>query len=319
MLAGKDTMPDDRYETDFVRHAGMGGLILGFTVHDRGRGVVAQSPAVQHVHLRVQPAADDRPDAPSFRYVVGNTPVNEAAAIGPPIILTRGVSAAIDVTNALNEPTAVHWHGIELADSYYDGVMGVSGYGKRVAPMIETGQTFQARLTPPRAGTFIYHTHMDDVWQLRGGLAGPLIVLEPGTKFDPSSDHVFTITTTHKLSDVLKLFVNGEFSPPAITCRAGVPQRFRFINMTTFWTQALISLSSGSRAVQWSPLQVDGAYVASGRRVPESAVQTITIGQTRDFTFTPRTPGELQLQFWPDKNVPNVVTIPVHVIARGAP
>ncbi|MDQ6929391.1 MAG: multicopper oxidase domain-containing protein [Candidatus Eremiobacteraeota bacterium] len=314
MLAGKETMPEDRYESEFVRHAGMGGLILGFTVHDRKQRTAARPTPLQHFHLRVQPAADDRSDAPSFRYVLGSDRVNESAAIGPPVILTRGVPTAIEVTNMLHEPTAVHWHGIELADSYYDGVMGISGYGKRVAPMIESGQTFQVRMTPPRAGTFIYHTHMDDVWQLRAGLAGPLIVLEPGTTFDPVSDHVFTITTTHKLSDVLKIFVNGEFSPPPITCRAGVLQRFRFINVTTFWTEAVVSLSAGGRAAKWSPLQIDGAYVPAVQRVPESAVQSITIGETRDFTFRPRAPGELQLQFWPDASVPNIVTIPVHVI-----
>lgn len=316
MLAGKSTTSDDAYENGYVRHSGMGGLILGFTVRSSKLVQTADPPRIaRRVTLIVEPGPDDRADAPSFRYVVSGEPAaEERNAIGPPLILTRGVTTAVDVTNRLREPTAVHWHGMELADSYYDGVSGYSGYGPHRAPMIDPGQTFEAVMTPPRAGTFIYHTHMDDVWQLRGGLAGPLIVLEPGAKYDPSSDHVFTITTTHALADVLKIFVNGTSRPPAMTCRAGVLQRLRFINMTTFWTNAIVSLSAANHTVQWTPLQVDGAYVSPKRRISESAVQYITIGETRDFTFVPRKAGDLELQFWPDPTVPNIVTVPIHVV-----
>jgi len=315
MIDGRNVMSETSYENEYVRHAGMGGLILALTVRAPGPQLAIPEPTpVRHIHVRVERAADDRPDAPSFRYVLDNG-VDSAsdAAVGPPIVLTRGVPVAIDVTNALNEPTAIHWHGIELSDSYYDGVSGMSGYGSRRAPMIEPGETFEVRMTPPRAGTFVYHTHMDDVWQLRGGLAGPLIVVEPGVTFDPATDHVFTLTTTHALADELKIFVNGTLQPPAITCRVGVLQRFRFINMTTFWPDAVVSLSDGKRTEQWRSLQVDGAYVSTKRQALESAVRSLTIGQTRDFTFMPRAPGELELQFWPDPTFPSV-TVPVHVV-----
>lgn len=317
MLAGKDSITDDDYENNYVRHAGMGGLILGITVRaPESRATMADPAVVQRVHLRVERAADDHPDAPSFRYVLGDgdQTVAEPGAVGPPIVLTRGVPTAIDVTNLLNEPTAVHWHGVELENSYYDGVSAFSGYGDHVAPMIDPGQTFEARMTPPRAGTFAYHTHMDDVFQLRGGLVGPLIVLEPGKTFDPSSDHIFTITTTHALSDILRIFVNGTFSPPAITCRVGVLQRFRFINMTTFWVKSIVSLTAVDRTLLWVPLQVDGANVSQKRQIPESAVQIMTIGETRDFTYKPTHAGELQLQFLPGPHSPNMVTVPVHVV-----
>jgi FtsP/CotA-like multicopper oxidase with cupredoxin domain len=186
---------------------------------------------------------------------------------------------------------------MELEDSYYDGVAGYSGAGDRLAPMIDPGQTFEVRLVPPRAGTFIYHTHMNDVYQLRGGLAGPLIVLNPGERFDASTDHIFTITTTHAPLDVRNIFVNGVLHPPGLTVRAGVLQRLRFLNVTTFWTRALVSLSSGDRSAQWQPLAVDGADLPKERRASESAVATVTVGSTRDFTFTPAR-GRLLLQIW---------------------
>jgi manganese oxidase len=93
----------------------------------------------------------------------------------------------ITVVNRLPEPTAVHWHGIEL-ESYYDGVPGFSGLGRRTTPLIAPGDSFEVRFTPPRAGTFIYHTHADEERQQLAGLAGALVVREPGTTPDPARD-----------------------------------------------------------------------------------------------------------------------------------
>ena len=41
-----------------------------------------------------------------------------------------------------------------------------------------------------RPGTFIYHSHLDDVHQLSGGLYGPVVVLPEGEWFDPRTDQV---------------------------------------------------------------------------------------------------------------------------------
>jgi FtsP/CotA-like multicopper oxidase with cupredoxin domain len=313
MLNGGPRMSDAQ-EAYLSRHAGMGGLILGFTVRAPQGQVVAQKPVSRRIGLAVESAPDNLPDAPSFRYVLdeGGKKIGQPGSVGPPMILTRGVTVAIDITNHLAEATAIHWHGIELQDSYYDGAAGFSGEGNHRAPMIAPGETFEAIVTPPRAGTFIYHTHMDDAYQLRAGLLGPLIVMEPGETFDSSTDHIFTIATAHASADELALLVNGVRQPPRLVVRAGVRQRLRFINMTTFWTNAMISLSSGGRTIQWKPRAVDGADLAPSRRTSQPAVDTITIGQTRDYTFTPAG-GSLLLQIWPDPSMP-AVAIPVKVI-----
>jgi FtsP/CotA-like multicopper oxidase with cupredoxin domain len=52
--------------------------------------------------------------------------MSEPGLIGPPIVLTRGQPVEIEVVNRVKDPTAIHWHGIEL-ESYYDGVPGWSG------------------------------------------------------------------------------------------------------------------------------------------------------------------------------------------------
>ena len=59
--------------------------------------------------------------------------------------------------------------------------------------MIAPGGSFVVRLTPPRAGTFIYHTHVHDYRQLTSGLYGPLLVVEPGERWDPATDHVVVL------------------------------------------------------------------------------------------------------------------------------
>ena len=61
-------------------------------------------------------------------------------------------------------------------------------------PAIAPGRTFVARFVPPDAGPFTYHSHMDDGWQLAGGLVGPLIVVAPGHDFDARTDHIMMIS-----------------------------------------------------------------------------------------------------------------------------
>jgi FtsP/CotA-like multicopper oxidase with cupredoxin domain len=95
-------------------------------------------------------------------------PGDTASVPGPLLVLTRGEPTDILVRNRLPEATAIHWHGIEL-ESWSDGVPGWSGVGDRRAPAIAPGDSFVARLTLPRAGTFMYHTHLNDIEQITRG------------------------------------------------------------------------------------------------------------------------------------------------------
>ena len=122
----------------------------------------------------------------------GVTPPARVVSPGPPVVLRRDEPVEITLVNNLDESTSMHWHGLEL-DSYYDGVHGWSGPGAKVAPMIVPGERFIVRITPPRTGTFIYHTHLHDYRQLSSGLYGPLVVAEPGETYDPATDHVVVL------------------------------------------------------------------------------------------------------------------------------
>src|SRR5882762_4425009 len=71
---------------------------------------------------------------------------------------------------------------------------GWTGVGTQITPPIAPGALFVARMAPPRAGTFIYHTHWHDSLHLTNGIYGPLIVLPPGAQFDPESDLAFVFS-----------------------------------------------------------------------------------------------------------------------------
>ena len=137
------------------------------------------------------------------------------------------------MVNQLPEPTAVHWHGIEL-ESYYDGVAGYSGEGKRIAPAISPGGSFKARFTPPRSGTFIYHTHIDEVRQQQAGLSGPLLVVDSPELYDPEHDVVLAITVPRKGADSNVVLLDGSSTPAPRVMRSGQHYRLRFLNVHTF-------------------------------------------------------------------------------------
>jgi CopA family copper-resistance protein len=101
------------------------------------------------------------------------TAVNNS--VPAPILRFReGDTVTLNVTNRLNEPTSIHWHGILLPNNM-DGVPGLTFKG------IMPGETFTYRFPIIQSGTYWYHSHSG--MQEQTGLYGPLI-LEPKEK-DP--------------------------------------------------------------------------------------------------------------------------------------
>jgi len=90
---------------------------------------------------------------------------------GTPIRIRRGQSVDALVRNELTVPTAVHWHGIRLPNAM-DGVAGLT------QPAIQPGDSFRYRFTPPDAGTYWYHSHVNAYEQVGRGLYGPLVIEE---------------------------------------------------------------------------------------------------------------------------------------------
>ena len=206
-----------------------------------------------------------------------------------PLVLRRGEPTEVTVVNQSHAGTSVHWHGIEL-ESLSDGVAGWSGADKIVAPMVAPKDSFTARLTMPRAGTFIYHTHLNDVEQLTSGMYGPIIVLEPGEKFDPKTDHVFTLGWDGP-DEPLRIMVNGDTAGTApLYLESGRTHRIRLINIGAAGGFRF-ALRQDSLPVKWTPRAKDGADLPAKLRTEGPSLRALATGETFDAEWTPA-PGE---------------------------
>ena len=87
---------------------------------------------------------------------------------GPTIEGKVGDTLVVRLTNNLPEPTTIHWHGLRLPAAM-DGTHDAQ-------PLVQPGETFEYRFTLPDAGTFWYHSHVNETWQVERGLHGALIV-----------------------------------------------------------------------------------------------------------------------------------------------
>ncbi len=273
----------------------MAGLVLGIRVHPSGPAQPASAEVIRHrLRLVVGPSVL-RPDGSHVRVSLTDPTdtVPDVGTPGPPIVLTRGRAAELTVVNALDEPTAIHWHGIEL-ESYYDGVAGWSGGTDRVAPMIAPGDSFVVRMTPPRAGTFIYHSHNMEKVQVGDGLVGPLIVLEPGERLDPAREIVW-IVGGQDVDESGFLRLNGTRWPRPVAVEAGRRYRVRIINITENNTGD-IALLDGETPVEWTPIAKDAAPLPAERRMLRPARVRTSVGETYDFEWTPARAGRLRLE-----------------------
>ena len=280
-VVAEATLPrgaDSHQPHDPTNH--MAALVIGMRVRDPG-GPVARAAPARRLRLvaRQNPGRDDSHPVMTFQ-LDRRDPLR---APGPVLALTRGEATAITVVNELPEPTAVHWHGIEL-ESWSDGVAGWSGAGSAVAPPIAPRDSFVAHLTLPRAGTFIYHTHLNDLRQLTSGLYGALVVTDSGKPYDPATDHVFVLGWDGEAGP--RYVLNGDSAPPPLEWRAGVPHRLRFINIGPA-NQPPFSLWRGDSLVHWSSLAKDGADLPPALRLAGPARQRISVGETFDVVFTP--------------------------------
>ena len=224
----------------------------------------------------------------------GATRPEDVTVPGPLLVLKKNEPVEIVATNHLAESTAIHWHGIEL-ESQYDGVPGFSGSTGSTTPAIAPGTSMVVRFTPPRAGTFIYHTHSHDDRQLASGLYGAIVVLDDGETFDDSRDHVIVLgmqgaKDTQKYSR-FPVVVNGR-PDTVLRLKRGVTNRLRFVNITTNFAGLAVTLSAGNEPVNWRPLAKDGAELPVALRNPVAALrQTIATGETFEFDVEPAAGG----------------------------
>ena len=212
---------------------------------------------------------------------------------GPTIEVVEGDLLRIYVTNKLPEGTAVHWHGVLLPN----GMDGVSGLTQK---SIEPGQTFKYEFRMTQHGTFMYHSHGDEMVQMGLGTMGFLI---SHGKDEKKVDRDFAI------------FLNEWFVEPGT--KTPNPNIMTDFNIFTFNSRAFpgtaplvaktgdrVRIRIGNVGQESHPIHLHGynfkVVATDGGDIPESAqypVTTVAVfpGETRTFEFTANAPGDWAL------------------------
>lgn len=272
---------------------GMGGLMLAIEVAAPDGYAIREVPRRQ-MHLHVTQGAV-RPDVgqPRYGYVLQDGAAPAADSIvspGSTLVLAKGEPVAIWVHNRTAQPTQVHWHGLEI-ESPFDGVVGVGGLKTKRTPAIMPGDSFEVRMTPPRAGSFMYHTHIDEILQHSGGLWGALLVMEPGQAWDPSRDLVFQVGEGPDLEGIL----NGVTLQPTHELQSGVPYRLRLMNIGMGTPMVEFHLTRDGVPTRWKPIAKDGFDLPVHQRRIVPSQQAVSIGETVDAEAV-LAPGDYMLE-----------------------
>jgi manganese oxidase len=273
---------------------GMGGLVLAVIVEPApGTALPAARGVARILELLVEPGSNARGDiVTTVRDVSSGQQTSSSPA--PLLLLRRGEPVDIRVTNRLNEPTSIHWHGLEL-ESYFDGVPGVGRTSSQVTPPILPGGTFVAQMTPPRAGTFIYHTHWAHETQLPRGLYGPLLVVEPAEEFDAEHQKVLLVSAGELWWTTPEVLLNGSRTPAPMELKLGETYRLRLINISPN-LDVTVNLGTAEADLEWRAVAKDGFELPPSQRRLAPARLVFSVGETYDFEFTPQATGTYRLR-----------------------
>jgi CopA family copper-resistance protein len=130
----------------------------------------------------------------NFDLTIGETPIDitgkktiatgiNGGVPGPILRWREGDTVTLNVTNKLDAPSSIHWHGIR-SPAGMDGVPGLSFAG--IAP----GQTFTYRIPIHQSGTYWYHSHSG--FQEQTGVYGA-IVIEPRDGYADKFDRDYVV------------------------------------------------------------------------------------------------------------------------------
>jgi FtsP/CotA-like multicopper oxidase with cupredoxin domain len=217
------------------------------------------------------------------------------ATPGPLIEVTEGDRVRIYVTNNLPEATSVHWHGVFVP-------AGMDGVGGLTQTPIAPGKTFKYEFTFDRAGTFMYHPHVDEMTQIALGMMGMIVVHPRGGESRRVRDYALM---THEMmvpigarrpdplamNDFNVLTFNGVAFPAtqSLVAEVGDLVRIRLANLGPM-DHHPIHLHGHAFEV----VATDGGSVPASARFPETTV-LVPVGTVRVIELIARAPGDWAL------------------------
>ena len=299
----------------------MRGLVVGIKVAPAPAYVPTSTTNSRELQLFVQKKPNAlMTGAPAYGFVLQQGPKAPAPDSinlpGSVLELRRGQPVRIVVRNTLDEPTAIHWHGLEI-ESFPDGVPHWSGLGSNVFSEVAPRDSFVAAFTPPRSGTYPYHSHLNDRHQINSGMYGAVIVTDAPR--DLVHDHLIIAggggPPLERKAESFYALVNGKRFPKALHLTVGETHRLRIVSIHPDW-RISFSLQTDSTVARWQPIAKDGADLPRAMRVSRPAHIEMGPGQTADFAFTPTRPGIWRMEI---RSVETGWYIPLEVIVDAKP
>ena len=293
--------PNEHADHHVEQH--MGGLMLLTSVAPRGDYPV-YGPAERTLRLEVLATADTNIFTRAYGYRLDDgSPAGSGAALQPAplLVLRRNQPTDVVIVNTTGEATSLHWHGLEI-DAYSDGVVGVGGYAHMPTPAIMPGDSFVARITAPRNGSFMYHTHVSDINQQGKGLAGPIVVVDDPDAYDASHERVYLAQSDLQVGPAglqLRTLLNRVARELAVdTVQAGETYRLRFMNLTLAGAGLQFRFVSDRAPVIWTTVAKDGFDLPVWQQERGPDARHVSIGETADVLWqtVPGGSGWLELR-----------------------
>ncbi|GMQ82991.1 MAG: copper oxidase [Rhodothermia bacterium] len=213
---------------------------------------------------------------------------------GPTIEAVEGDRIRIYVTNRLPAPTSIHWHGLFLPN----GMDGVGGLNQRV---IHPGETFKYEWTLRHHGTFMYHSHHDEMTQMAMGQMGMIVIHPRRLSASHRVDRDFAIMLSewridpgtyrpnpNEMSDFNILTMNARCYPGTapLVAQQGDRVRIRFGNLG-----AMDHHPIHLHGHYFKITATDGGHIPPSAQWPETTV-LVSVGTTRDVEFIASEPGD---------------------------
>jgi FtsP/CotA-like multicopper oxidase with cupredoxin domain len=213
---------------------------------------------------------------------------------GPTLEAVEGDRVRVYVTNKLPAPTSVHWHGVFLPS----GMDGVGGLSQRA---IRPGETFKYEWTWRQHGTFMYHSHHDEMTQMALGLMGMIVVhpRRPAAGYRVDRDFVIMLSEwaiqpgaarpdPNAMDGFNVLTMNAKAFPGTapLVCRKGDRVRIRFGNLS-----AMDHHPIHLHGHYFKVVATDGGVLPLPAQWPETTV-LVPVGSTRDVELVTDAPGD---------------------------
>lgn len=277
---------------DHLNH--MAGLVLGIQIKPGPSDLISKGEA-KNIELYTNEYLPGKCARKGFSFSPNFNPdTNTISAPGPLLLLKQYQPTYITVNNRMNEPTSIHWHGLDI-DSWSDGVPDWSKSDGKSSPSILPGEKFTYKLTLMRPGSYIYHTHLNDIKQLCAGLYGPIIVLRENEVYNPQKDHFYVVGWKDpNPQSVQDVGLNGSFIQPTLYAHAGETHRLRLMNIEPAG-DVNIYMQKDSTPVMIKFIAKDGTDMPAQQQRMVKESPFFGVGETADFLFKPETAGTYTL------------------------